>query len=112
MDCEGTKLALSQWLLTGCQRQGLTDDTVKSLLEKRSTAEFPISQAKLAPGAWGSLTYCKREEDDHSSFPDKTGGCSGDYLPSVVYSGSPLKSPLKGERAHSRWKVECTSRGS
>lgn len=32
--------------------------------------------------------YCKRELDEHFSFPDKIGGCLSDYLPSVVYISS------------------------
>lgn len=91
---EGRKLA-SRWLQTGCQLQGLTDDTIKRLLEKRSTVDFPIPQAEFSLGAWGSLTHCKRGEDDRFSFPDKTGVCSSDYMPSVVYSGSLLKSSPK-----------------
>lgn len=58
--------------------------------------DFPVPQAGFSLGARGSLTYSKRGEDDRFSFPDKIGGCSSDYMPSVVYSGSLLKSPPKG----------------
>lgn len=61
--------------------------------------DFPILKAEHASNAQRSLTYCKRELDDHFSFPDKIGGCSSDYLPSVVYSGSIVEgSSRRGEK--------------
>lgn len=44
-------------------------------------------------------TYCRREVDDHFSFTDKIGGCSSDYLPSVVYRSSIAEeSSRRGEK--------------
>lgn len=95
------------------QGQGLQDDIVRKLPEKEVDCGFPYLKAEHASNAQRSLTYCKRELDDHFPFPDKIGGCSSDYLPSVVYSGSMAEeSSRRGtERAHSRWKGECTFRG-
>lgn len=44
-------------------------------------------------------THYSKELDDHFSFTDKIGGCSSDYLPSVVYRSSIAEeSSRRGEK--------------
>lgn len=81
------------------QKQELEDDIVRRLPERGLMVDFPILKAEHASNAQRPLTYCKRESDDHFSFPDKIGGCSSDYLPSVIYSSSIAEeSSRRGEK--------------
>lgn len=66
---------------------------------ERRGADCGFPYFKSSPGfKCPEVSYCKRVGQS-LFFPDKIGGCSSDYLPSVVYSSSIAEEPSRrGEK--------------